>query len=99
MLHEELHGVRILPGLLLLHSMQIVSDGCAWIGGYCIELATSCDGTLWSATEGVAPDTVIFSVKNSSHADAIGLCADFNSGLALLEVCGIMKYKESSSLL
>lgn len=65
---------------------ELVSDGCAWDYQYCIELADNCD-TLWNVTRGVDTTTVTFIAATNSTVGALGLCADFNSDLSLLEVC------------
>ena len=65
---------------------ELVSDGCAWDYHYCIELAYNCN-TLWNVTRGVDTTTVTFIVATNLTVGALGLCADFNSDLSLLEVC------------
>ena len=65
---------------------ELVADGCAWDQQYCIELASSCDGTQWNATVGAEPGTVTFLVASTSSAGGLGLCADWNVDLQLLEV-------------
>lgn len=65
---------------------ELVSDGCAWDQEYCIELTSSCDGTQWNATRGVEPGTVTFIVASNSSVGGLGLCADWNKDLQLLQM-------------